>query len=401
MGVAKEMIELRRGQVNTSAGQEVGTIVYDAEALAEATPTTFEFASPSQRAALIERLDQAKKAFVTRRVDLDLAWGLSRACDPRSGDLILATVTELGHHSRIELPNGRRAQLYIGDEIVVAYGERYAPDQFHAVVPAQVAPCHLVAGGGIAATMLARHAQTRKPTEITPSGVLVGADGSPLNLSQFALSRPARRPIARNVIAVVGTSMNSGKTTLAANLIRGLTLSGIRVGACKVTGTGSGGDLWNMVDAGAVHAFDFTDVGYSTTAGLDVAAVDRAANTLVSHIEELGADIVVVEIADGLLQRETAALLEATSSFSSRIDALFLAAADSMGAHAGVEWLRARNLPLRAVSGLVTASPLAAREARDSTGVEVIQTKAFADPDYAAKLCLRMHTARGSLSVIS
>jgi hypothetical protein len=248
--------------------------------------------------------------------------------------------------------------------------------------------------------MLARHAQTRRPTEITPIGVLVGADGSPLNLLQFALSRLARRPVARNVVAVVGTSMNAGKTTLAASLIRGLTLSGVRVGACKVTGTGSGGDLWDMLDAGAVHAFDFTDVGYSTTAGLDIAAVDRAANTLVSHLEELGADIIVVEIADGLLQRETAALLDPSSSFSSRIDALFLAAADSMGAHAGVEWLRARNLPLRAVSGLVPASPLAAREARTAAGVDVIATKAFADSDYAAKLCLQSRV-RGGVGLIS
>ncbi len=375
--------------------------MYDLEAVAETGPTTFEFASPGQRVALIERLEQAKKAFVTRRAELTQAWGLSRQHTPRSGDLILATVTELGHHTRIESPNGRRAQLYVGDEIVVAYGERYAPDQFEAVVPKEFGPCHLVAGGGIAAKMLARHAQTRKPTEISPSGVLVGADGSPLNLLQFALSRPARRPAARNVVAIVGTSMNAGKTTLAANLIRGLSLSGVRVGACKVTGTGSGGDLWSMVDAGAVHAVDFTDVGYSTTAGLDVAAVDRAANTLVSHLEDMGADIVVVEIADGLLQRETAALLDPASSFSSRIDALLLAAADSMGAHAGVEWLRARNLPLRAVSGLLTASPLATSEARTSACVDVIPTKAFADPDYAAKLCLRANPSRGPLGLIS
>jgi hypothetical protein len=378
-------------------------IVYDAKALAETapTPTTFEFTSPAQRAALLERLEQAKQAFVTRRVDLAEAWALSRRHAPRTGDLVLATVTELGHHSRIELSNGRRAQLYVGDEIVVAYGQRYAPDQFEAIVPKAFGPCQLVAGGGIAAKMLARHAQTRKPTEIAPSGVLVGADGSPLNLCQFALSRPTQWPIARNVIAIVGTSMNAGKTTLAANLIRGLTLGGVRVGACKVTGTGSGGDLWNMIDAGAVHAFDFTDVGYSTTAGLDIAAVDRAANTLVSHIEELGADVIVVEIADGLLQRETAALLDPCSTFSSRIDSLFLAAADSMGAHAGAEWLRARSLPLRAISGLLTASPLASLEAQTATGVDVIPTKVFADLNYAAKLCLQANTACNPLSLIS
>jgi hypothetical protein len=373
--------------------------VYTTEARAE--KGHFELITPAQRTALRERLARAKQAFVTRRVDLSHAWGVSSALSPRAGDLALATVTELGHHGRLELCNGRRAQLYVGDEIVVVYGARYAPDQFEAETPRDCGPCQLVAGGGIAATMLARHAQTRKPTEIAPSGVLLGADGSALNLSQFALAPPARRSVARNVVAVVGTSMNAGKTTLAASLIRGLTLGGVRVGACKVTGTGSGGDLWTMIDAGAVHAFDFTDVGYGSTAGCDITALDRAANALVSHIEELGADIIVVEIADGLLQRETAALLDPAARFSSRIDALFLAAADSMGAHAGVEWLRARNLPLRAVSGVLTASPLAAREAHMAAGVDVIATREFADPDNAAKLCLRAHVARGPVSVLS
>lgn len=361
----------------------------------------FEPATPGQRAALLDRLEQAKRAFVTRRVELTQTCSLSRLHPPRPGDLLLAAVSELGHHGRIELPSGRRAHLYVGDELVVAYGARYAPDQFEAVVPKEVGPCHLVAGGGIAARTLARHAHVRKPTELTPIGMLVGADGVPLNVSQFALSLRPRRPAARNVIAVVGTSMNSGKTTLAANIIRGLTLSGVRVGACKVTGTGSGGDLWSMLDAGAAHALDFTDVGYATTAGVDIAAVDEAANALVSHLEDKGVDVVVVEIADGLLQRETAALLEPATSFSSRIDALFLAAADSMGAHAGVEWLRARALPLRAVSGLLTSSPLATREAQGAGGVEVVPTKAFSHPDWAAKLCFRSSTFQGTMSLIT
>lgn len=379
----------------------MGTIVYDAETLAQNAPIVFEPATPGQRAALLDRLEQAKRAFVTRRVELAQTCSLSRLHAPRSGDLILAAVTEIGHHGRIELPNGRRAHLYLGDEVIVAYGARYAPDQFEAVVPKEVGPCHLVAGGGIAARALGRHTHIRKPTELTPIGMLVGADGLPLNVSQFALSLRPRRPAGRNVIAVVGTSMNSGKTTLAASIIRGLTLSGVRVGACKVTGTGSGGDLWSMLDAGAVRALDFTDVGYSTTAWVDVASVDEAANALVSHLEDQGVDVVVVEIADGLLQRETAALLEATSTFSSRIDALFLAAADSMGAHAGVEWLRARALPLRAVSGVLTASPLATREAQTASGVDVVPTKAFAHPDWAAKLCLRSNTSQGTMSLIS
>lgn len=351
------------------------------------------------RKVWLERLARAKKSFVCRRATLERVHAISSALRPNAGDLVLATVTEVGHHARLESPEGRRAQLYAGDEIVVAFGARYAPDQFEAIVPEDLGPCDLVAGGGIAAREVARHARVRKPTAIKPIGILIDGSGVALNVAQFALQPREQHPRARNLVAVVGTSMNAGKTTAAANLIRGLTNGGLRVGACKVTGTGSGGDIWSMRDAGAVAALDFTDVGFATTAGADTEAIDRGALALVAELEAEDIDIVVAEIADGLLQQETAALLTAPSGFVSRIDALLLAAADSMGALAGAEWLRAHNLPLRAVTGLVTASPLGTREAQSQLPVEVVNSKTLADAEVAARMSLL--AARTSLSVVS
>lgn len=363
--------------------------------------TITETAPPEERSRLLERLSRAKRAFVTRRANFEAVHGLTRKAVPQPGDLVLATITELGHHQRIEAVTGRRGQLYVGDEVVLAYGARYAPDQFEAIVPSKVGACHLVAGGGIAAEMRARHSKARRPTEISPVGILTDAGGAPINLSRFALPREASPAPAVNVIAVVGTSMNAGKTTLAANIIRGLSAGGIRVGACKVTGTGSGGDLWSMLDAGAAHALDFTDMGYATTAGVDVPELARDALALIAHLEGMNTDVVVVEIADGLFQRETAALLSEGSSLAARLDGIFLAAADAMGAFAGAQWLRERKLPLRAVSGLVTASPLAMREAALHAGVEVAATHDFADSTIIAKFALRRADAPEPWSVIS
>ncbi|MDX2273933.1 MAG: molybdopterin-guanine dinucleotide biosynthesis protein MobB [Hyphomonadaceae bacterium] len=340
------------------------------------------------RQALAERLQAAKTAFATRRVDLREVRELIREGAPRTGDLILATINEIGHHSRLELTSGRRAQLYPGDEVIVAYGARYAPDQFEAVVPNDLSACDLAAAGGIAARVVARHAHAKKATTLTPVGMLAGEDGAPLNLSRYALPAPAIVGPARNVICVVGTAMNAGKTTLAASLIHGLSKGGVRVGACKVTGTGAGCDMWAVKDAGAVVALDFTDMGYATTAGLPPATVDKIAHSLVTQVEAQDVDMVVVEIADGLLQRETATLLSPPSTFSARLDSVMLAAADAMGAVAGAEWLRKRNLPLSVISGVVTSSPLAMREAEAATGLSLAPTKMFTDPDHAARLCL-------------
>ncbi|WP_324262330.1 hypothetical protein U4960_04205 [Altererythrobacter sp. H2] len=228
--------------------------------------TSIDTAARSAR--LQDRLTAAKRAFTTRNVDLAAATRLVRSgWRPEPGDLILARVIRLGQHRRLENIHGRRGDLYVGDEIIVAFGNRYAPDQFEAYVPQSLEPCHLVAGGGVAALAVNRHAAVKAPTDIEVIGVLVGENGRALNLRDFATVQPAsdRPPL---VIAVVGSSMNAGKTTTVAGLVHGLTRAGFRVGAAKLTGTGSGGDLWTMRDAGAELAVDFTDAGHASTFGV-------------------------------------------------------------------------------------------------------------------------------------
>lgn len=212
------------------------------------------------------RLAKAKWAFTTRRVDRTRVRTLLSdvGTKPSAGDLVLARVVSIGQHSTIELPTGRKAAIHPEDEIVVSYGNRYAPDQFEALVPDDLGAAHLVAGGGVAGRAQCQHERMREPTAIEPIGLLGGDDGLPLNLKMFAMT-PAR-PRAIPAIAVFGTSMNAGKTTTVASIIRGLSRAGLRAGAVKVSGTGAGNDLWSMRDAGAIAAHDFTDVGFATTA---------------------------------------------------------------------------------------------------------------------------------------
>ena len=333
------------------------------------------------------RVAAAKRAFTTRRADLGLACGLVNGRVPAAGDLVLARVVSIGMHGRLESPEGRRCRLYEGDEIIVAYGARYAPDQFEAIVPADLDICDLAAGGGVAARVLHRHDRVSKPTRIAPIGLLCDAQGSVLNLSRFALDdapRPARYPV---VIAVAGTAMNAGKTTTASALVQGLSRAALKVGTAKLTGTGSGGDLWSLFDAGAKQVLDFTDMGHATTAGIDPREVERVALGLIDHLAAADVDLIILEIADGVLQKETAHLLS-SGRFKTRIDGIIFAAGDAMGAAAGVAWLDRQGLPTIAVSGLVTASPLAMREAEAATGLPVLGIATLADRVAAPKLCL-------------
>jgi GTP-binding protein EngB required for normal cell division len=333
-----------------------------------------------------QRLADARRAFTTRRAHLPSGLTLlMHGVQPRQGDLVLARVTGIGHHSKLELPDGRRSQLYQGDEIVVTYANRYAPDQFEAEIPDNLDDCHLVAAGGIAARMLSRNAKTRNPTRIRPLGLLADLHGRRLNVNDWRIdSGPFPKPLPP-VIVVAGTAMNAGKTTAAARLIRGLVRAGKRVGAAKVTGTGAGGDYWQMKDAGACEVVDFTDAGYASTYQLASQEIEKVFLRLLSHLGSLKTDVIVVEVADGVLQAETAALL-ASPGFSYYCDKLIFAASDAMGAVAGVQWLQSKGLNVHAVSGALTASPLAVRETSTALGLPVLSKQGLSDPRMVLEL---------------
>lgn len=317
-------------------------------------------------------LRRAKRAYTTDRFDLTRADRLIAAgARPKAGDLLLARVLRLGHHRKLEGPQGRRQALYAGDLILVCYGARYASDQFEALVPDDLAPCHLVAAGGIAGRCAAQHAAMRRPTEIEPLGLVADGDGSVLNLASFAeprLSVAAQRPF---VLAIVGTSMNAGKTTTVASMIRGLTVSGLCVGAAKVTGTGAGCDRWAMVDAGAEGVLDFTNFGYASTYQVPTNETAQVLESSIALLAREGVDVAVVELADGLLFAETARLIE-HAVFRRLTDAVVLAASDSMSAGFGADWLIQRGLPLLGLAGKLTSSPLMMREVQQTVDLPVL-----------------------------
>lgn len=339
-----------------------------------------------------DRIQRAAWAFSIRRVPREAAHGLlTQPCMPLAGDLVLARVDSLGQHPGLQLPSGRRKQLFPGDEIVVAYGNRYASNQFEALVPQTLGPCHLAAGGGIAGRVVSWHVKMSKgPTQLTPIGLVCDAQGRRLNVADYALPPigTLEGPLPPT-IAVVGTGMDSGKTQTCAYIVRGLMAAGLRVGYGKVTGTGAGGDTWLLTDAGASPVLDFTDAGMATTYLASPEEVAGGLANIVGHIAKAGVDAMVLEIADGVLQVETAALLR-SPVFDSLVSGVVMASQDSMGATAGVQWLRryARRNAL-AVSGLISAAPLQAREAITQLGLPVYDRQGLADPQNAIDLLRR------------
>jgi hypothetical protein len=313
---------------------------------------------------------------------------------PMSGMIAVATLKQIGKNSRLELANGRIASLHEGDLLAVVFGNRYATQQFEGYAEANGQRCDLLSMGGVCGLVKSRHSNIAEPSKLELLGIVADANHQPLRLRNFTrastINGIKRRP---RTLVVCGTAMDSGKSYTAASLIKGLQQSYARIAAIKLTGTAAGRDTWSMRDAGAAIALDFIDGGFPSTYLCDPEELLELRNRLLAQVSAQGADWVVMEIADGLLQRETAALLQ-EPRFAETVDAWLFAASDSMGAVAGIKMLNAWGITPIAVSGVLSMSPLGMRETYAATGITCMTAQELRRGELNAQLEVLTATRR-------
>src|SRR5262245_36259525 len=155
---------------------------------------------------------------------------------PRAGDIAVARLEKIGKNARLELVDGRAADLHEGDLLAVVFGNRYATEQFEGQAAIDSDACDLLSMGGLCGLVISKHANIAEPSRLRVLGALGDQRGRPLRLRDYALAMPTstRRP---HTIVVCGTSMDAGKTYTAMSLIVGLAQHGHAVGGIKLTGT--------------------------------------------------------------------------------------------------------------------------------------------------------------------
>jgi hypothetical protein len=289
---------------------------------------------------------------------------------PRVGDVAVVEVAELGKHTRLStLPDGKQ-RLYPGDLVVGVFGNRYATDAFEAEVRT-TDDLYIVTDAGMIGTVLSRHRQMGPPTTLRFVGYLADEAGERVNLKALRPKDSVPEGAgATNVLLIVGTSMNSGKTTVAAKLVKALLGRGARVAACKLTGSVCQNDAYELRSAGAQDVRDFSDYGFPSTYLSTPDELLDLFDRMTADAAQVHPDILVMEIADGLLQRETALLLE-HEAIRRRVGGVVLAAPCASSALFGLSQLAPLGHQIVAVSGCVTSSPLAVQEFANRSQVPI------------------------------
>lgn len=295
----------------------------------------------------------------------------------RSGDLLLGEVEDgLGlvssvqNTSRRSALNYRDAKLFPGSKLVAVLAARAGSSTCIAVVPERpVEQLHLHGMGGQAGIvdLASQHAAlyTRPPTVLRVLALLGDAERKPLNVRRFGVEVPrervARGPDDPALILVVGSDMDSGKTTTARRVIYSLRAMGHKVVAGKATGVASLFDIASMFDAGASEVFDFADLGEPATIGLPLDEVLTIFHKIFNHLRgKVGRDgFVVLELADGIWYRETRFLLE-DASVRDLVSHVVFACHGILDAEQGLEVLHGLGYgrKLKALSGRLGSSGL-------------------------------------------
>jgi len=279
---------------------------------------------------------------------------------PESGDLGLFRVKKIGFHKNLVTKDDRKLRLYENDLFVGVFGNRYATDGFEGRV-GKLDQLSMLTAAGMVGSVRYRHKSIKRSTKLNFVGLLVDQKGQKINLKTLHFHKSIPKQLPKNLVLVVGSGMNSGKTTTASKLINGLSKDGLKVAACKLTGSVSNRDKNELHSASANYIIDFSDYGFPSTYLCKKEELLDLFKTMLSDIEKISPDVIVMEIADGVLQRETKMILK-EKEIHDVTKGVILTAESAPSALFSSEQLKKWKYNIIAVSGAITSSPLSSKE---------------------------------------
>ncbi|HEX6730441.1 MAG TPA: hypothetical protein VF074_10540 [Pyrinomonadaceae bacterium] len=290
---------------------------------------------------------------------------------PRAGDVVVVrALTDSATYNMLELPTGRLAKINPGDLLIGVLGRRRALKGFVGDVPTTVHSgdeLQLLNMGGVIGCCTGHHSSLGDAIKLQVIGLVCDESDRVLNIADAAL--PARTTLGETapLIMIAGTSMNSGKTYAATELIKQATREGLRVAAAKLSGVACLRDTLNMADHGAVATASFLDCGLPSTVAIgDLAPTAKA---IIARLNEVTPDLIVIEMGDGILGGYSVESVFADPELREATAALVFCASDYVGAWGGIELMRRRGIEIDVISGSVTDSQMGEDYIRNEFGV--------------------------------
>jgi hypothetical protein len=290
---------------------------------------------------------------------------------PSAGNVIaVRALTDSATYNMLELPSGRLAKINPGDLLLGVLGRRRALKGFVGDVPEKVQAgdhLHLLNMGGVIGCCTGHHSSLGDAIRVEVIGLACDENGRVLSIGDAALPSRGNLGETAPIVMIAGTSMNSGKTYAATELIKQATRAGLKVAAAKLSGEACLRDTLNMADHGAVATASFLDCGLPST--VDAGDLAPIAKAIIARLNENTPDLIVIEMGDGLLGGYSVESIFEDRELREATAALVFCASDYVGAWGGIELLRRRGIEIDVIAGSVTDSQMGEDYIRKEFGV--------------------------------
>lgn len=294
-------------------------------------------------------LDMPKKVSVVDRHEFPIA-----------GDVVVVrALSESVTYGNLELPTGRLAKINRNDILLGVLGKRRALKGFVGDVPESVQAgdrLHLLNMGGVIGICKGHHSSFSDAIETEVVGIACDADGSVLNIADYAIPASNSLSPSAPIILVAGTCMNSGKTVAATEIIRQAANAGVRVAGAKLSGIACLRDTLDMQDHGAVATASFLDCGLPST--VDHGDLPSVAKGILNHLNTFEPELIVVELGDGIVGGYAVDSVLMDAEIKAAISSLVFCASDYVGVIGGIAVLKDIGLNIDVVAGSVTDSQM-------------------------------------------
>ncbi|PLB49734.1 hypothetical protein P170DRAFT_465062 [Aspergillus steynii IBT 23096] len=295
--------------------------------------------------------------------------------NPVQGLIVLCRVkTTKDRMNVLEGPNpGDFTTISENDIFPVILGKRCATHGCSGDVPTKLFPgdtIELLGESGFGGVLEGVNEDYGYPPTLTVLGTIPGTDGQPFMMKATVPPLPPGDEVPRlaPLIGVAGTCMEVGKTGMVCQLVRQLTAKGLRVAACKVTGSGSPRDKPRLRQEGADPVFGIVDAGIPSTCG-DVDEVISSALRLLLAASQSNPDVIIVEFGDGILGGYHVKDVLTCEAIQRHMLALIVAVSDFVAAWGAKELLGQIGMEVSVITGVGVNSVSAQRFIEKEMGV--------------------------------
>jgi hypothetical protein len=290
---------------------------------------------------------------------------------PAAGDVVaVKALSESVTYGNLELPSGRLAKINRGDVIAGVFGKRRALKGFVGDIPDNVKAgdkLHLLNMGGLIGQCKGHHSSYSDAIQVEVLGVAVDQNDDVLNIAKDALEPSAHLLPSVPIIVVAGSSMHSGKTVAACEIIKQANHAGLNVAGAKMSGVAALRDTYNMLDHGASNVASFLDCGLPST--VDIEDLAPVAKAILNHLNGFGPDVIVVELGDGILGGYSVHTILKDEEIRNAVTSLVFCTSDYVGVVGGRAVLNALGLDIDVVAGSVTDAKMGEDYVRDQLGI--------------------------------